>query len=87
MSKEIFAHLAIHNGLELVDQFVFDQGGPGADCFSLVRLDPSAKIPSDNSRYAYAIRENARSPNEEVDFLKGQLAQLQQEADALRKKK
>jgi ubiquinone/menaquinone biosynthesis C-methylase UbiE len=37
MSKEIFAHLAIHNGLEMINQFVFDQGGPAADCFSLVR--------------------------------------------------
>jgi diketogulonate reductase-like aldo/keto reductase len=37
MSKEIFAHLCIHNGLEILDQYVFDQGGPGADCFSLFR--------------------------------------------------
>jgi SAM-dependent methyltransferase len=44
MSKEIFAHLAIHNGLELVDQLVFDGCGPEAesDCYSLVRLDGSA---------------------------------------------
>ena len=37
MSKEIFAHLCVHNGLEIVDQHVFDQGGPEADCFSLFR--------------------------------------------------
>jgi hypothetical protein len=37
MSKEIFAHLCAHNGLEIVDQHVFDQGGPEADCFSLFR--------------------------------------------------
>jgi hypothetical protein len=35
MSKEIFTHLCVHNGLEIVDQHVFDQGGPEADCFSL----------------------------------------------------
>jgi ubiquinone/menaquinone biosynthesis C-methylase UbiE len=45
MSNEIFAHLAIRNGLELVDQFVFDGCGPEAksDCFSLMRLDVSAR--------------------------------------------
>jgi diketogulonate reductase-like aldo/keto reductase len=37
MSKEIFTHLCVHNGLEIVDQHVFDQGGPEADCFSLFR--------------------------------------------------
>lgn len=37
MSKDIFAHLSIHNGLEVVAQHVFDWGGPQADCFSLVR--------------------------------------------------
>jgi ubiquinone/menaquinone biosynthesis C-methylase UbiE len=37
MSKDIFAHLCIHNGLDIVDQYLFDQGGPQADCFSLVR--------------------------------------------------
>jgi hypothetical protein len=37
MSKEIFAHLCIHNRLEIVDQHVFHQGGPEADCFSLFR--------------------------------------------------
>jgi hypothetical protein len=37
MSKEIFAHLCVHNGLEIVDQHIFDQGGPEADCFSLFR--------------------------------------------------
>ena len=35
MSKEIFAHLCIHNGLNIVDQYIFDQGGHGSDCFSL----------------------------------------------------
>jgi len=35
MSKEIFAHLCIHDGLKIVDQHVFHQGGPDADCFSL----------------------------------------------------
>jgi SAM-dependent methyltransferase len=35
MSKEIFTHLCVHNGLEIVDQHVFNQGGPEADCFSL----------------------------------------------------
>jgi ubiquinone/menaquinone biosynthesis C-methylase UbiE len=35
MSKEIFAHLCIHNGLNIVNQYIFDQGGPEADCFSL----------------------------------------------------
>ena|SRR5438270_1527394 len=37
MSKEIFAHLCIHNGLDIVDQYLFDQGGSQADCFSLLR--------------------------------------------------
>jgi len=37
MSKDIFAHLCIHNGLQIVDQYIFDQGGPEADCFSLAR--------------------------------------------------
>jgi hypothetical protein len=37
MSKEIFTHLCVHNGLDIVDQHVFDQGGPQADCFSLFR--------------------------------------------------
>ena len=37
MSKEIFAHLCVHNGLEIVEQHIFDQGGPEADCFSLFR--------------------------------------------------
>jgi SAM-dependent methyltransferase len=35
MSKEIFAHLTIHNGLNIDAQFLFDQGGPAADCFTL----------------------------------------------------
>jgi ubiquinone/menaquinone biosynthesis C-methylase UbiE len=37
MSKEIFAHLCIHNGLDVVNQYIFHQGGPEADCFSLFR--------------------------------------------------
>jgi hypothetical protein len=37
MSKDIFAHLCFRNGLQIVDQYVFDQGGPEADCLSLFR--------------------------------------------------
>jgi len=43
MSKEIFAHLCVHNGLDIVDQYIFDQGGPEADCFSLFRKDEVAE--------------------------------------------
>jgi ubiquinone/menaquinone biosynthesis C-methylase UbiE len=39
MSKEIFAHLCIHNGLRIVDQRLIDWGSPEeyfeTDCFSL----------------------------------------------------
>ncbi|MGA8755390.1 MAG: class I SAM-dependent methyltransferase [Stellaceae bacterium] len=43
MSKEIFAHLCIHNGLDIVKQHIFHQGGPEADCFSLVQKPYSAR--------------------------------------------
>lgn len=39
MSKDLFAHLCFCNGFEVVDQYVFDHGGPAADCFSLIRKD------------------------------------------------
>lgn len=37
MSKGIFAHLCIHNGLEMISQHILDWGGPEADCFSVFR--------------------------------------------------
>jgi ubiquinone/menaquinone biosynthesis C-methylase UbiE len=37
MSKEIFAHLCTHNGLEMISQQILDWGGPKADCFSVFR--------------------------------------------------
>jgi ubiquinone/menaquinone biosynthesis C-methylase UbiE len=37
MSKELFAHLCIQNGLEIIEQRVLDWGGYEADCFSLFR--------------------------------------------------
>jgi hypothetical protein len=41
MSKDIFAHLCIHNGLDIIDQSIVDYGAPmdfpETDCFSLFR--------------------------------------------------
>lgn len=37
MSKDIFAHLCIRNGLEIIDQKILSWGGDEADCFSLFR--------------------------------------------------
>jgi SAM-dependent methyltransferase len=48
MSKAIFAHLCIHNGLEIIDQHIFDQGGPGADCLSLLRKPATTMVQHGN---------------------------------------
>jgi len=35
--KRNFVHLCIHNDLDVVNQYIFHQGGPEADCLSLFR--------------------------------------------------
>jgi ubiquinone/menaquinone biosynthesis C-methylase UbiE len=93
MSKQIFAHLAIHNGLELIDQFVFDQGGPEADCFSLVRQplsDDGAKAPKFPSRgdapedEIVRRTEELRVARQEIECLRNDVATLTQNLAAIR---
>jgi len=84
MSKEIFAHLAIHNGLALVDQLVFDGCGPEAesDCFSLVRLDANAKMSAFRSR-AEVLRE-ASVARDEIERLQKEVTTLSGSLVAIR---
>jgi len=84
MSKEIFAHLAIHNGLELIDQLVFDGCGPEAasDCFSLVRLNANAEMPASRSR-AEVLREVSAARNK-IERLQKEVTTLSQSLAAIR---